>query len=143
MKSRLVFFGALAAVAGNSAMAQGLNEQIVSTLQDMGFNRIEIETGLTQTKVEALRSDVKLEVVCDQETGRIITQEQDRVDAEDDTTPGSEFSESDEDFVDESDEELDDDEDHDDEDHDDDRKDEDRDDGEEDGGDSDGDGNDD
>lgn len=109
MKRRLVFFGALAAVAGNSAMAQGLNDQIVTTLQDMGFTRIEIETGLTQTKVEALRSDVKLEVVYDQETGRIITQEQDRVDADDDTTPGIEISQGDEDFVDETGEELDDD----------------------------------
>lgn len=105
----------------------------MSTLQDMGFNRIEIETGLTQTKVEALRSDVKLEVVYDQETGRIITQEQDRVSAEDDFENEDE-DEDDEDHGDE---------DHEDEDHDDDREDEDRGDGEEDGGDSDGDGNDD
>ena len=85
--------------AANGANAQSFNDQIIGNLTDLGYTRIEIDTGITQTKVEAIRGTQKLEVVYDRATGSILKEEREAVEASDDTAPGIEIDQEDEDFL--------------------------------------------
>lgn len=94
------FFSAvIATFAGTMTFAQSATDQIINDLTGQGFERIEIDNGLGQIKVEAIRGTQKLEVVYDRATGSIIKQEVERVRAGEDTRPGIEIRDRDRDFV--------------------------------------------
>ena len=80
-------------------IAEPLEDQVIDHLQGQGFTRIEVKTGLTQIKVEAVRGNREVEIIYDSATGRILKQEVNRVDAGDDTAPGIERSREARDFV--------------------------------------------
>ena len=111
------------------AFAALTTDTVVTDLTALGYTRIEIKTGPTQMKVEAIRGTEKLEVIYDIESGDILKQEIESVDAGDDIAPGVEISTDDEDFVDGDDDDQDEDED----------EDEDKDEDEDEDGDDDGD----
>ena len=77
-------------------------QTLVAAYQDSGFTRIEVETGITQIKVEAIRDGQKIEVIYDIATGAILKQETERARG-DDLRPGVEISFEDEDFLDDDD----------------------------------------
>jgi hypothetical protein len=109
------------ALAAAPALAQSVADQVVAGLQAQGFERIEVTTGPTQLRAEAVRGDLGIEYVYDLRTGALLRQDTSRVD-DDDRAPGVEFDRADRDFVGAGDD-LDDDDDRDD----DDRNDDDRD----------------
>lgn len=82
------------------AFAQSATDQIINDLTNQGFQRIEIDNGIGQIKVEAIRGTQKLEVVYDRATGSILKQEVERVRAGEDTRPGVEIRNRDRNFVD-------------------------------------------
>ncbi|MEL7151259.1 MAG: PepSY domain-containing protein [Pseudomonadota bacterium] len=95
--------------------AQSTTDAIITQYQDMGFQYIDIEEGYTQTKVEAIMADGrKVEVVYDNDTGRILKQENDRADADERRLRGVDVDREDHDFVDASGREYDEDDDDDD-----------------------------
>ena len=85
---------------GHMAFAALTTDTVVTDLTALGYTRIEIKTGPTQMKVEAIRGTEKLEVIYDIDSGDILKQEIESVDAGDDIAPGVEISTDDEDFVD-------------------------------------------
>ena len=103
MKKTLIS-AVIATFAGTMTYAQSATDQIINDLTSQGFERIEIDNGIGQIKVEAIRGTQKLEVVYDRATGSILKQEVERVHAGEDTRPGVEIRNRDRDFVDVSDE---------------------------------------
>ena len=89
--------------AGQMAFAALSTDTVVSDLTGQGYTRIEIKTGPTQMKVEAIRGTEKLEIVYDIETGAVLSQETGEVYQGENTTPGVEIATDDDDFVDGSD----------------------------------------
>lgn len=89
--------------AGQMAFAALSTDTVVSDLTGQGYTRIEIKTGPTQMKVEAIRGTEKLEIVYDIETGAVLSQETGEVYQGENTTPGVEIGTDDDDFVDGSD----------------------------------------
>ncbi len=86
-------------LAAGSATASPLTDSLVAAWQAQGYQRIEIETGPTQVKVEAIRGTQKAEVVYDAATGAILRQEFERVDGDDNTRPGVFYERDDDDFT--------------------------------------------
>jgi uncharacterized protein Smg (DUF494 family) len=99
MKTTLIS-AVVASFASTMAMAQSATDQIINDLTGQGFQRIEIDNGIGQIQVEAIRGTQKLEVVYDRATGNILKQEVERVRSGEDTRPGVEIRNSDRDFVD-------------------------------------------
>ena len=112
MKRTLMMTAALI-FGGHMAFAALTTDTVVTDLTALGYTRIEIKTGPTQMKVEAIRGTEKLEVIYDIDSGDILKQEIESVDADDDIAPGAEISTDDEDFVDGDDDDQDEDEDED------------------------------
>ena len=66
-----------------AAHADAFTETVIQRYQDMGFQFIEIKRGPSQLKVEAIMPDGrKVEAIYDRETGRILSQENERADAD-------------------------------------------------------------
>ena len=86
--------------AGQMAFAALSTDTVVSDLTGLGYTRIEIKTGPTQMKVEAIRGTEKLEIIYDIETGAVLKQETGVVYQGENTTPGVEIATDDDDFVD-------------------------------------------
>jgi hypothetical protein len=87
-------------IAAGGASASPLTDSLIAAWQAQGYERIEIETGPTQVKVEAIRGTEKAEVIYDAATGAILRQEFERVDAGENTTPGVFIDTDDDDFTD-------------------------------------------
>ena len=75
MKRFLIASTALFAASAAPAAAQSFTDQVTATLAEQGFQTREIKNGPTETKVEAVRGNVQLEVVYDRATGTIVEQE--------------------------------------------------------------------
>lgn len=60
------------------AHADAFTDSIVTNLQGLGYEFIEIQDGIDQIKVEAIRGADKLEVIYDRTSGRILKQERER-----------------------------------------------------------------
>ena len=99
MKKTLIS-AVVATFASTMAMAQSATDQIINDLTNQGFQRIEIDHGIGQIKVEAIRGTQKLEVVYDRATGNILKEEVERVRAGEETRPGVEIRNRDRNFVD-------------------------------------------
>ena len=91
---------AVLATIAAAGHAQSIADQVVSQLTAEGYTRIEVKTGPTQVKVEAIRDGRELEAVYDLATGAILKQQVNAIDDDDDTTPGGEVDTRDRDFVD-------------------------------------------
>lgn len=133
LRSRLMLFTAAVALSANMAFAAIDGQALADAYLAEGYEFVEVKVGPTQTKVEAIRGNVKVEVVYDNETGAILEQEQEEADADQIGRTGSQVSTVAEDFEDddEDDEDEDDDDDEDDEDEDDEDDDDEDDDGDE------------
>jgi len=89
-----------AAFCSTMAFAQSIDDQIITEYTAKGFSRIDITSGVNQTKVEAIRGRQKVAVVYDNTTGRILQQDVERVRSNDETTPGVTTGTGSSDFVD-------------------------------------------
>jgi vacuolar-type H+-ATPase subunit F/Vma7 len=69
---------ALAFSASMATAAISPND-LVTAYQAQGFTKIEVTTGATQTKLEAVKGNAKVEVIYDTATGAILSQETKRV----------------------------------------------------------------
>lgn len=85
---------------GSAALAEIDTNALVAGYQDLGYTRVEIKVGPTQTKVEAIRGQEKVEVVYDNSTGDVLKSEVEAVEPGDDTAAGVEIDTKDKDFVD-------------------------------------------
>lgn len=96
---RTLTAAALAAFWLTAAQADPFTDAVVTRYQEMGFNFIEVQNGQTQVKVEAIRGTEKLEVIYDRATGRILKQEQERAEIEEQNRTGVQVRERSRDFV--------------------------------------------
>ncbi|NBZ88245.1 PepSY domain-containing protein [Stagnihabitans tardus] len=92
-----------------SAFAAVTANDLVASYQADGFNAIEVTTGITQIKVEAVKNGTKVEVVYDIASGSILKQEQKPARARDLNDTSVEVQTSATDFTDGSDDDSDDD----------------------------------
>lgn len=74
-------------------------DEVVQDLVGQGYTRVEVKTGPTQIKVEAIRGTEKLEVIYDSVTGAVLKSETGVVERSDDVTPGVEVSDRNHDFI--------------------------------------------
>lgn len=98
--TRRLILAATIFMGGTAAHSQDVTDQVIDRLQQDGFTRIEVQRGLTETKVEAIRGQMKLEVVYDRETGDVLKQETEAVGPGDDTAPGLQVRNRNRDFLD-------------------------------------------
>ena len=94
---RLMLLTAAFALSASMAMALTADE-LVAAYQAQGFTKIEVTTGLTQIKIEAVKGKTKLEVIYDSTSGTILKQDHGWA-GRPDRTPGVELSTSTHDFV--------------------------------------------
>jgi hypothetical protein len=83
LRTKLMLFTAAAALSANMAFAAIDANALADSYLDEGYDYVEVKIGPTQTKVEAIKGNVKVEVIYDNETGDIIKQEQESADADD------------------------------------------------------------
>jgi hypothetical protein len=96
---RILLMTAALIVAGTMASAAVTAQSLVSDLSAQGYSRIEVKTGLTQIKVEAIKGTTKVETIYDIASGRILKSETGSVGLFDDTAPGVELSDRNRDFL--------------------------------------------
>lgn len=97
---RTTFMAAAFALAAAAAPAQDATQAAVDQFKADGYTRIEVETGPTQTKIEAIKGDTKVEVVIDNATGAVLKRETEAVEPGENVTPGLFAETDDDDFVD-------------------------------------------
>jgi len=68
-------FTATFMLLGSTAMAQVSSQDVIDSLQAQGFTPVEVKTGPSQIKAEAVRDGQRIEVVYDSASGQIIKQE--------------------------------------------------------------------
>jgi hypothetical protein len=114
LRSKLLMFTATTALYANMAFAAIDTQALADGFIADGYSYVEIKTGPTQTKLEAVKDATKLEVIYDNETGAVIKQESSAVDDDYAGQTGVEIEDTDDDFTDGNDDGVDDDgEDHD------------------------------
>lgn len=82
LKARLMLFTAAAALSANTAFAAINPETLAASYLAEGYTYVEVKVGPTQTKLEAIKGDRKVEVVYDNASGAVVESEFD--DADDD-----------------------------------------------------------
>ena len=99
---RTIFLGAALSALGSMSFAEISTQDLIDSFQSEGFTRVEVKTGPTQTKVEAIRGQQKVEVVYDRATGNVLKSETERLSPRDQTEniAGLEVSNRSRDFVD-------------------------------------------
>ena len=98
MKRLMLLSTALIFSAAMSLAAITAND-LVTAYQAQGYTRIEVKTGLTQIKVEAVKGNAKVEVIYDAATGAILSEESGRA-SRDERGTGVELSTENNDFLD-------------------------------------------
>ncbi|MEZ5888547.1 MAG: PepSY domain-containing protein [Paracoccaceae bacterium] len=98
--NRIAILAAAFALSAGIAFAQDALDNTVTDLQAQGFTRIEARHGPTQTKIEAIKGNVKVEVVIDNATGQVLKSETGTVEPGENTAPGVFVRDGDKDFVD-------------------------------------------
>ena len=101
LKAKLMMFTAAAALMGTMAHA-AIDPQALAADYLKSYDYVEVKVGPTQTKVEAIKGSVKVEVIYDNETAAIVKQEQSVADAEERALVGSEVGTEEEDFEDDN-----------------------------------------
>jgi hypothetical protein len=100
LRSKLLMYTASAALFANVAYAAVDAQALADSYLAEGYTFVEVKTGPTQTKVEAIKGETEVEVIYDNETGDIISQESQAADADQVGREGVEIGSSDEDFED-------------------------------------------
>lgn len=91
----------LVAFLPTAAFATTATENWVDQLRTDGYERIEVKTGRTQTKIEATRGAREFEVIFDTRSGELLKQEFELDDDRDDSyRPGVFYRTRDRDFLD-------------------------------------------
>lgn len=103
--NRIFLLATMFALSAPAAFAEIDTDGLIGRFQDDGYTTIEVTRGLTQTKVEAINQDSKVEVVFDNASGQVLDQEFDTPEADDDTQPGVTVRDRNRDFVDSGDQE--------------------------------------
>lgn len=75
MKTKLFMTVSALVLSSSMAFAALSTNGVVADLQAQGYSRIEVETGPTQTKIEAINGTEKLEVIYDNATGAELKRE--------------------------------------------------------------------
>lgn len=96
---RLMLLSTALIFSASMSFAAVTADSLVTAYQAEGYTRIEVKTGLTQIKVEAVKGTTKVEVIYDAATGAILKEETERAKREDRGT-GVEYSVEDRDFLD-------------------------------------------
>ena len=96
---RILLMTAALIVAGTMASAAITAQSLVDTFKAQGYTRIEVKTGLTQIKLEAVKGTTKVETIYDIATGQALKTETEAVGVFDDTAPGVELSNRNRDFL--------------------------------------------
>ena len=96
---RLLLLSTALIFAATMSMAAITADELVVRYQAQGYTRIEVKTGPTQIKVEAVMGNTKVEVIYDALSGEILKQETSQASG-DDLGTGVELSIEDEDFLD-------------------------------------------
>ena len=89
----------IAALSAGTAIAAIDTNALVADYRAQGYTSIEVRTGPTQTRVEAIRGTEKVEVIYDRETGGVLKSETGVVEAGDDSRPGVSIRDRERDFV--------------------------------------------
>lgn len=117
LKSSLMMFTAAAALSANMAFAAIDPQTLADAYIKEGYTYVEVTVGPTQTKLEAVKGDRKVEVIYDNASGDVIKQDFEDADSEYQGKTGVEiknsagnFEDGDDDEGDDSDEADDDDE---------------------------------
>lgn len=84
---RMILIAAALSLTGGAALALTAQD-VINTLSARGYTRIEVKTGPTQTKVEAIRGTEKLEVIYDNASGDTLKSEVQAVEPGENTAPG-------------------------------------------------------
>ena len=95
---RLMLLSTALIFSATLSMAAITANELVTAYQAKGYTRIEVKTGPTQIKVEAVKGNAKVEVVYDATTGAILSQESGRANLGDGGT-GVELSTATHDFL--------------------------------------------
>lgn len=105
LKTKLMMFTAAAALSANMAFAAINPETLAQSYLAEGYSYVEVKVGPTQTKLEAVKGNRKVEVIYDNATSQIIKSEFE--DADDDYVgrAGVKIEDSDKDFEDARDDE--------------------------------------
>ena len=145
LRAKLLSYTAAVLLTTGAAFAAIDGNALADAYLAEGYSFVEVKVGLTQTKVEAIKDGIKVEVIYDNETQDIIKREREAADAGDADRKGKEVRTVDSDFEgdDDGDRNDDDAEDDDDDDHGDDNDDDNSDDSDDDNGDDDDDSDDD
>jgi hypothetical protein len=88
LKARLLCYSAALMLTTSAAFAAIDGNALADAYLAEGYTYVEVKVGPTQTKVEAIKGDIKVEVIYDNETQEIIKRDQERADAEDRTREG-------------------------------------------------------
>jgi hypothetical protein len=103
MKTKLLVTVSALILSGSMAFAQASEfaEARITALQAEGYSRLEVKTGLTQTKIEAidLANNKKLEIVIDSATGVVLSEEISTIGIFENTTAGVFYRTRNRDFV--------------------------------------------
>jgi hypothetical protein len=91
LKTRLMLFTAAMTFSASMALAAIDPQALADSYTADGYTYVEIKQGPTQTKLEAIKGDVVVEVIYSNETGEIISQESQAVDPEDASKTGVEI----------------------------------------------------
>jgi Mg-chelatase subunit ChlI len=105
LRTKLMMFTAAAALSANMAFAAIDPQALADAYIAEGYTYVEVKVGPTQTKLEAIRGDRKVEVIYDNETGAVLKQEFEDADADDQGRTGTSIRTEDKDFLDDDDDE--------------------------------------
>lgn len=107
MKQNLLLAAAFALTA---QMAHAITaDELAAQYQSAGYGYIQIRTGVSQIKIEAIKDGQKVEVIYDAATGAILKSESESIDTIDNTDQGLRLRKVNRDFVDGNDDDEDDD----------------------------------
>jgi hypothetical protein len=96
---KIILLATAAALCTGTAALALTTDDIIDRLSAEGFTRIDVRSGPTQYKVEAIRGTTKVETVFDKVSGAIIDQEVEAVGVFENTSPGVRVRERNRDFV--------------------------------------------
>lgn len=86
--NRTTFLAAAITLAAGMAFAQDATQTMIDQFKADGYTRIEVKTGPTLTKIEAIRDGQKVEVIVDNATGEVIKRETEAVVPGENVSPG-------------------------------------------------------
>ena len=108
LRTKLLTYTAVIALTAGAAVAAIDGNQLADDYLAKGYTFVEVKVGPTQTKVEAIKGGVKVEVVYDNATGDIVKQESESAEDDDAGRTGKAVKVVDKDFEDDDDDDDDD-----------------------------------